>query len=66
MKSYWPKVKIPEMYGFIAEINDCYVSRVNPPKVVPTCLFVVATKRILSLKKALSTLTWVAGTANTT
>ena len=25
------------MYGFIAKINDCYVSGVYPPKVVPTC-----------------------------
>ena len=38
------------MYGFIAEINDCYVS-VYPPKVVPTCSFVVVTKCISSLKK---------------
>ena len=44
-------VKIPEMYGFIAEINDCYLAGVYSPKVVPTCLFVVAIKRISSLKK---------------
>ena len=40
-----------EMYGFIAEVNDCYVSVVYPPKVVRTCSFVVVTKCISSLKK---------------
>ena len=39
------------MYGLIAEINDCYVSVVYPPKVVPTCSFVEVTKCISSLKK---------------
>ena len=34
------------MYGFIAEINDCY-----PPKIVSTCSFLMVTKCISSLKK---------------
>ena len=40
-----------EMYGFIVEINDCYVSVVYPPKVFLTCSFIVVTKCISSLKK---------------
>ena len=40
-----------EMYGFIAEINNCYLSVVYTPKVVPTCSFAVVTKCISSLKK---------------
>ena len=39
------------MHTFIAEINDCYVSVVYPPNVVPTCSFAVVTKCISSLKK---------------
>ena len=34
------------MYGFVAKIKNCYVSGVYPPKVIPTCSFAVAKKKL--------------------